>query len=311
MIGLVGDRAGFSQTGGIQTLVQLLGLRLRSENLPYRIVTQTRPSTDDCNSLVVVGCSSPWAYGVVLKALLAKPGLPIHWIPCFHPPRFVNHRRRAHLAGWSLRRLQHFCVHMHAMTKEEYDSLNRGRCFLSSLPFDCDSCIQKRSEGAMATKSPRPYSLVFLGRPVPQKGWPAFLEIVDQLGWPCLGLVPFQPSDHLPANLTLLVGSKNDEVAEGLRQSDILILPSNYESFGFAQAEAMLSGCCVPILGEWPLWLNVPELDWRDLSALEITQRLRELVAEPDRLSKLRYQQIQGWYQRAERQAPALPQLHG
>jgi len=310
MIGLVGDRGGFSQTGGIQTLAQLLSQRLRREGFTYRILTQAQNSTDGCSGLVVVGCSSPWAYGMVLKALLGRPLLPIHWIPCYHPPCFVTHRRRAHLAGWALRRLQRFGVRLHAMTQDEYVCLNRGRCSLSSLPFDCESSIQKRSGNAVTTQSTRPYALVFLGRPVDQKGWPAFLEIVDQLGWPCLGLIPYQPSERIPANLTLLVGGQDGDVAAGLRESKILILPSDYESFGFAQAEAMLSGCCVPVFGEWPLWLNVPELDWRGLSIPETARRLRELLAEPERLSQLRSCQMKGWNLRVERQAPALPPLH-
>ena len=311
MIGLIGDREGFTQTGGIQTLVQLLCGRLQREGFTYRILTQTQHGTDDYSSLVVVGCSSPWAYGVVLKALLTKPGMAIHWIPCYHPPRFVTHRRRAQLAGWALRRLQRFGVWVHAMSQSEQAYLNRGRCSLSSLPFDCEGSVQKRSGGAVATQIPRRYALVFLGRPVAQKGWLPFLQIVEQLDWPCLGIIPYQPKDRIPANLTVLVGAQDDAVAAGLRESKILILPSDYESFGFAQAEALLSGCCVPILGEWPLWLNVPELDWRGLSPPQTAQRVREILADPERLSQLRSRQMQSWNLRAERQAPALPPLHG
>ena len=311
MIGLIGDRAGFAQTGGILTLAQLLCKRLQREGFAYRILTQAQNSTDGITSLIVLGCGSPWAYGVVLKALLGKPGPTIHWIPCYHPPSFVTHRRRAQLAGWALRRMQRLGVHVHALTQSEHAYLNRGRCSLSSLPFDCENSIRKHSGRAVATPTPRHrYALVFLGRPVAQKGWPAFLKLVGQLEWPCLGIIPHQPKDHIPANLTVLVGAQDDEVATGLRESRILILPSDYESFGFAQAEALLSGCCVPILGEWPLWLNVPELDWRGLSPPETAQRLRELLADPDRLSKLRTRQLQRWNLRPERQAPALPALH-
>jgi glycosyltransferase involved in cell wall biosynthesis len=163
----------------------------------------------------------------------------------------------------------------------------------------------------VATQIPRRYALVFLGRPVAQKGWLPFLQIVEQLDWPCLGIIPYQPKDRIPANLTVLVGAQDDAVAAGLRESKILILPSDYESFGFAQAEALLSGCCVPILGEWPLWLNVPELDWRGLSPPQTAQRVREILADPERLSQLRSRQMQSWNLRAERQAPALPPLHG
>lgn len=311
MIGLVGDRAGFGQTGGIRTLIQLLCQRLTREGIPFRILTQELNSTDGCSSLVVVGCSSPWAYGIVLKVLLARPRLPVHWIPCYHPPLYVTHQLRARLALWALRRLQRLGANVHAISQDEYAWLNRGHCSVCSLPFDCESSIHKRNEGAVATLRSRTYALVFLGRPVAQKGWPAFLEIVNQLGWPCLGLIPYPPDGHIPANLTLIVGGQDQDVAEGLRESEVLILPSDYESFGFAQAEAVLSGCCVPVLGEWPLWLNVPELDWRGLSTAETAQKLQELLCKPELLSKLRYIQKQKWNLRPERQAPRLPLLHG
>ena len=310
MIGLIGDRDGFTQTGGIQTLVQLLCGRLRRNRLTYRILTQDQQSTNGCHSLIVVGCSSPWAYGLALKILLGNLGVSIHWIPCFHPPRYVKHRCRAQLAGWALRRLQRLGVWVHTLTESEHVYLNRGRCSLISLAFDCERTFQKRSASLVATHIPRRYALVFLGRPIAQKGWPTFLKIVDQLDWPCLGIIPYQPEDRISPNLTLLVGAQDNEVAAGLRESRILILPSDYESFGFAQAEALLSGCCVPILGEWPLWLNMPELDWRGFSVPELTERLRKLIAEPEKLSILHSRQMRSWMLRAERQAPALPELH-
>jgi glycosyltransferase involved in cell wall biosynthesis len=311
VIGLVGDRAGFQQAGGIRTLVQLLLQRLDLEGISHRILTATQHATAGCNAILVVGCSSPWAYGLALKTRLQRPGVPIHWIPCFHPPQFVRHRLKAHLALWALRRLQQLGIQVHTLTQAEHAALNNGRCTLLSLPFDCEKTFAEAKTKHGRSITQRPYALAFLGRPVAQKGWTQYLNIVQRLGENCLALVPSQPTGPCPENLNIQVGLSDADVCEGLRQSQILILPSDYESFGFAQAEALLSGCCVPVLGEWPLWLDVPALDWRLLTTSQIAQRAHALLTQPATLQSLQTQQRQAWMQRPERSAPRLPRLHG
>lgn len=311
MIGLVGDRAGFRQTGGIRTLVQLLIRRLVTEGISHRLLTAEQAATTGCSGLLVVGCSSPWAYSLALKTLLQRPRLPIHWIPCFHPPRFVSHRHKARLARWALRALQRLGVQVHALSQAERRELDHGRCSLVSLPFDCEEAISAATSGADQPLPERPYALVFLGRPVAQKGWPQYLNLVSTLGVNGLALVPVQPTGKAPSNLTLAIGLSDADVTAQLRQCQLLILPSDYESFGFAQAEALLAGCCVPVLGEWPLWLDIPELDWRLLSPRQIAQRVQSLLGQPALLASLQGQQLQAWRHRAERNAPRLPMLHG
>lgn len=311
MIGLIGDRDGFRQAGGIRTLVQLLKRRLDIQGVRHRTLTATRPATADCSAVLLVGCSSPWAYGLALKTLLQRPRLPIHWIPCFHPPRFVHHRYKARLALWVLRGLQKLGVEVHAITQAELAELDNGRCSLLSLPFDCEETFLEAKASRESSMEHRPYALAFLGRPVAQKGWPQYLNIVQQLDEKCLALVPFQPMGTYPANLIIQIGLSDADVCEQLRQCKLLILPSDYESFGFAQAEALLSGCCVPVLGEWPLWLDVPELDWRVLNTSQIAQRAHSLLLQPTILATLQTEQLQAWVHRPERSATRLPRLHG
>ena len=311
MIGLVGDRDGFRQAGGIRTLVQLIQRRLDNQKISHFVLTATHASTGVCNALLIVGCSSPWAYGLALKTRLLRPNVSIHWIPCFHPPPFVRHRLKAQLALWALRGLQTLGIQVHALTEAEHTKLNRCRCSLLSLPFDCEQRFANENVPPGISIVHRNYALAFLGRPVAQKGWPQYLSIVKQVGHECMALVPFQPTGPYPENLHVQIGLSDAEVCEQLCQCQLMILPSDYESFGFAQAEALLAGCCVPVLGEWPLWLDIPALDWRMLTTNQIAQRAQTLLKQPAVLASLQREQRRNWIQRPERRAPRLPKLHG
>lgn len=311
MIGIVGNQAGFREPGGVRKLVELLCRRLEIEGIAYRILTAGELSKGEYCSLIVVGCSSPWAYRLALKFHVRHPARPIHWIPCFHPPRYVTHRWKARLALWALRGLQILGVRVYALTEAEEAELNVGRCGLLSLPFDCEEAFAQVAGPDTTTDAQRPFALVFLGRPVAQKGWPQYLAMVSQLGLNCLALVPFEPEGALPPTLTIRIGLNDRDVREHLRQCQLLILASDYESFGFAQAEALLSGCCVPVLGEWPLWLDVAQLDWRHLTPGQCAERLEILLSQPATLTSLQDQQLRSWINRRERLAPMLPSLRG
>jgi len=108
----------------------------------------------------------------------------------------------------------------------------------------------------------------------------------------------------LPVNLELMVAASDAAVIRGLKGSKLLLLPADYESFGFAQAEALACGCCVPVLGDWPLWLGIPEMDWRGLNGHSITQRIDALLSADQHWVDTQRQQQQRWEQRPERQAP-------
>ena len=119
---------------------------------------------------------------------------------------------------------------------------------------------------------------------------------------------PLHVSTAPPSSLQLVVGASDVEVQRGLERSKLLLLPADYESFGFAQAEALALGCAVPVLGEWPLWLDVPELDWRGLDAVAIAARVLALLAEPEHLQRLQQRQQQAWSNRRERRSPVWPE---
>ena len=313
MIGILGDRDGFQQTGGIQTLFRLLCRRLDLNGFGYRIVTAERGITSDCTHLFVLGCSSPWAYKKVVQLRLLQPTLAVHWIPCFHPPHIVSHQTKARLARQALRTLQLIGVHVHALTGAECQILKRKRCMVISLPFDCEEDFLTHAQISTTSSSrlaERPNALLFLGRPVAQKGWSQFLSIVSQVHLPCIALVPFKPEGDLPRNLKVVIDADDFQIAAELSKARLLILPSDYESFGFAQAEAMLSGCVVPVLGEWPLWLDVKELDWRGLNQAEWLQRIKAMLDDSHQWAEIQHKQRSAWLARPERQAPVLPDIY-
>jgi glycosyltransferase involved in cell wall biosynthesis len=153
------------------------------------------------------------------------------------------------------------------------------------------------------------YDLVFLGRPVKQKGWHTFLTMVKQLSCRGLAMIPWQPEGTMPEDLEIRLEATNEEIRDLLGRSKILLLPSDYESFGFAQAEALNQGCCVPVLGEWPLWMDVSELIWKDLPITEWTVRLARLLDDETYLSKLAEAQRLAWKHRPERACSTLPMI--
>ncbi len=256
--------------------------------------------------LVVVGCSSPWAYLQLLRHRLTKPKSAPQWVPCFHPPGHVRHPGKARLARSALRWAQRAGVSVLVLSQSEHDHLDSGRCRVISLGFG-------RTQQAQACTQPepthRPFDLVFLGRPTQQKGWPVFVEVVERTQLNSLAYVPYAPrSGHtVPSNLKMVISATDQEVRKGLQHSKLLLLPSDYESFGFAQAEALALGCCVPVLGEWPLWLGISELDWRGCSAERMAERVLALLSDREGWAVCRLEQQRRWRNRAERKTPLWP----
>jgi len=310
-IGLIGESSGFSNIGGIHTLKNLLEAELLDRGHTPSIIKADSPMPQELAGLIVLGCSSPWAYRTAIRARLRQQS--VIWIPCFHPPSHVRHKRKAKIAAMALRLSQKIGITVCTLSEAEKLHLDAGRCAVISLPFSMERRHPWPTE--LESKQPngllreRPFSIVFLGRPVAQKGWPQFLELIEATHLPALALVPTEPDGPLPQNLTLRVDVDDGQVRQALRQSSVLFLPADYESFGFAQAEALLAGCCVPVLGEWPLWLDVPELDWRDYSLEQQSQALQHLVGNDEKHCDLHEKQKKAWASRPERNAPMLPLL--
>ena len=297
-VSLLVDHSGCA-AGGIRTLLGLLIQELEQRGQRPQLVRGCWPALTP--QLVVLGCSSPWAYGQLLRHRLTYPKSPPRWVPCFHPPEHVRHPRKARLARFALRWAQRLGIRVLVLSQQELQQLDTGRCRIISLGF---GRTQPGPSGANAAE--RPIDLVFLGRPTAQKGWPLFVGVVKRTGRPARAYVPFQPADTacLPVNLELMVAASDAAVIRGLKGSKLLLLPADYESFGFAQAEALACGCCVPVLGDWPLWLGIPELDWRGLDGPDITYQVMTLLASDQTWMLLQRRQQQNWESRVERQAP-------
>ena len=308
-IGLIGEPNGFSNIGGIHTLKNLLETELRHSGNTTSIIKAGSPIPKQLEALFVLGCSSPWAYQTAMRARLR--GQSVAWIPCFHPPSHVRHKGKATIAAKALRLSQKIGITVCALSEAEKLHLNAGRCVVISLPFSMERgqppLTELEGSRPCAHFNTRPFGVVYLGRPVAQKGWPQFLDLIVTTNLPALALVPTEPEGPRPHNLTLRVGVDDSQVQQELRQASVLFLPADYESFGFAQAEALVAGCCVPVLGQWPLWLDVPELDWRNFSHEQQAQALKQLITNPDTLRRLGEQQIKAWCRRPERLAPILP----
>ena len=281
----------------MQLLIEELTRRGQSSLLPQGLWPQLP------RQLVVLGCSSPWAVLQLLRQRLQYPGNPPIWVPCFHPPAHVQHRLKARLALWALKLAQRVGVRVQALSWQEQQWIDAGRCDVISLGFS-----RTLASPTTAASEARAVDLVFLGRPTAQKGWPLFLEVARRTQLSSLAFVAYAPEPPPPSSLQLVVGASDVEVQRGLERSKLLLLPADYESFGFAQAEALALGCAVPVLGEWPLWLDVPELDWRGLDAVAIAARVLALLAEPEHLQRLQQRQQQAWSNRRERRSPVWPE---
>jgi glycosyltransferase involved in cell wall biosynthesis len=299
-VALIHCRDGFPASGGITTLMQLLRAELRSRGQQTALVQGLWPPLP--RQLVVLGCSSPWAVLQLLRQRLRQPATELIWVPCFHPPAYVKHKLKARLAGWALKLAQSIGIGVRSLSMQECKQLDAGRCKVISLGFS----RTLTGPGASA-RDERSINLVFLGRPTAQKGWPLFLEVVQRTQLYSLAFVAYESEQPVPASLQVVVGASDAEVQRGLGRSKLLLLPADYESFGFAQAEAVAMGCCVPVLGEWPLWLDVPELDWRGLDAAAVAARVTALLAEPEQLQRLQQLQQLAWGNRAERRSPVWP----
>lgn len=91
-------------------------------------------------------------------------------------------------------------------------------------------------------------NLLFIGRPTPYKGFDVLVQSllsIDNISWK---LTVIGKHNNIFNNENFIfVGSKtNTEVATFIRQADIVIVPSLYETFGNVALEAM--SCAKPVI---------------------------------------------------------------
>jgi hypothetical protein len=333
--------AGFPELGGIHRLAAEL-VRRAAPAPCVTLVAPHPPQQDPAavpgsaltgrlrqgDRLVVFGCDVAWAYGLVLTQRLRHPHRVVHWLPSFHDPARVRHGGKARLAQLALKLMQALGVTVHVQTPHERTLLalgRGGRCRLSchGLPEDVRRALEQRvtdaaGDGAGAPAGEgdrpvedRPVDLLFLGRPTRQKGWPRFLALAGGGDLRCAAILPGRPEGPPapPPGLSMHLAPQRPQITALLRRSKLVLIPSDYESFGIAQLEAIAAGCVVPILGHWPLWDDFPQLQWQTLGDETLSAACRHLCDDPDARRALAQAQARHVLAHASARAGFLPGL--
>lgn len=315
---------GFPALGGIRSLALSIAERLRRDPRAdgWRLATwQVRPDprglgrlpgTSRCSGpqrgdrLLVFGCDQPWAYTKALAVRLLRPSVRVLWLPSFHDPSHVLHPRRARSARRMLQLLQRLGITVLSQTEHERQLLDGGRSLLSNhaMPLGITAARQHAE-----AQGERPVDLLFLGRPTAQKGWPRFLALVQRTGLRAVAIVPTPPALPSPAGLVLEIAPDQGRVQALLSQAKLVLVPSDYESFGLAQVEAVMNGCLVPILGRWPLWDDCPLLHWEQCGGEEVARRCRRLCRNEPLRRRLAARQWAFLWGHSVLAAPFLPGL--
>lgn len=309
-------KEGFSHTGGLQRIAIEAVNYLRRNTSNLEIVTCCDspdgiiPGTVSCRKLlkgdvlIIVGCNIPWAYKLAIWARIR--GLSVAWMPSFHDPISSIHYYKARAAQAFLRAIQGIGVVVYAQTDHEVNLL-RGvqgshNCHLSShgLPHQLQLKLleeqkllsQDAGQYAMANYTDRPIDLLYLGRPTNQKGWSKYESLARYTSLRCEAIVPFLPSNHSQTEIKLHLEIKDADVQLLLNKAKLVVIPSNYESFGIAQIEAVLAGCVVPILGHWPIWNAFHELRWNPNNPIQLAYQCEKLCRNPELLEAVHQRQI-------------------
>ncbi|QEY32347.1 glycosyltransferase family 1 protein [Synechococcus sp. RSCCF101] len=266
--------------------------------------------------LVVIGCNVAWAYRLVLSQRLRHPRRPVAWLPSFHDPATVRHSRRARLAQLALKVLQRLGVTVHVQTPHEQQLLQAGRgahCRLSShgLPADVRRGLEQCLQPAGTASGERSIDLLFVGRPTLQKGWGRFIALAQRSRLRCGAILPSRPVGPLapPAGMAVLLAPERSRISQELGRSRLVLIPSDYESFGIAQLEAIAAGCVVPILGHWPLWEGFEALQWQQLDDAALLAACERLAADEPRRRALALAQARHVLDQPSARAPWLPGL--
>lgn len=312
---------GFNAIGGLYKIAQEIVNWLEAQPCQPRMATLSRASsgllkhTTHCRQLqsgdhlVIVGCDSPWAYGIAIVSRLR--GLPVSWLPSFHDPKYAIHHNKARFAQAALKGLQLLGIIVYAQTKYEQQLLRCSwvdHCFLSSHGLPAKIRQELQASRPSSSSSNRPIDLLFLGRPTRQKGWNKFLRITQSLNLQCAAITPTLPNE-INGNISLYIQPSDQIVESLLNKSKLVLIPANYESFGIAQLEAVAAGCIVPILGRWPLWDDFKHLNWQHLDLEEISRQCLLLCQNTRQRLELAEQQFVYIQGHAIRHAPILPKL--
>ena len=104
--------------------------------------------------------------------------------------------------------------------------------------------------------------------------------------------MPFAPTYQELDIQKLHIHQSDNDVRKLLGKSKIVAIPANYESFGIAQLEAILSGCIVPILGYWPLWERFKEMRFENHSTEEVKLFCQQIRSDETLRLKMLHKQL-------------------
>jgi len=169
--------------------------------------------------------------------------------PAFHPPKYVKHKLKSHVARIVTNLFGILGLELLVHTNFERANFPLCKCIVYPL-------LPKKVSFS-TPNTPREYDFVFLGRPTPQKGFNKFINMARLMPTHhFLSLAAYDPkiSGSIPDNCRIIVEASDIDVLNYLHSSKVLLLPSDYESLGYAQLEAIQAGCIVPLLGKWPFW---------------------------------------------------------
>lgn len=139
-----------------------------------------------------------------------------------------------------------------------------------------------------ARLSSGPLRMLFVGNTSRRKGFDVVVELARRLGdcteIICTGGLRGQPVDGMPANLRHTGRLSREELVHAYRESDVVLVPSRYEGFGYAALEGM--ACGKPVLGF--ACGSVEEIVEDEVTGFlvevdnieRLTQRARELLAD-------------------------------
>lgn len=310
---------GFQQIGGLRRIALEAVANIRDKNPKKQIATLcdsvhgVLPGTEQSltlqkfDHLLVIGCDSPWAYALAIRARVQR--YPVSWMPSFHDPVNAIHQTKARLAQKMLCWLQAIGVVIYVQTSHEEKLLrtkNIECCKLSGHGLPQELRISFR-QTQLDSDWTRRIDLLFVGRPTAQKGWPQFLKLVDHSGLLAEAVVPFTP--QCETRIRMHHQASDLEVNALMRNSKLVIIPANYESFGIAQLEAVLAGCAVPVLGHWPLWKGFEHLQWSNFQPDALALACKQLCQNEEERRRLNREQYRWIQQHPIMTTPVLPGL--
>ena len=162
---------------------------------------------------------------------------------------------------------------------------------LVAIPLWVDSQLWFPPADKQPSSSSSPLKILFVGNIGLRKGIPYLTQAVEKCGdrvqLTLVGINSGETNDFISRNKSLIryAGTKNKtELREIYGQSDILVLPSLVDTFGFAALEAM--ACGLPVIVTENCGVPVPEPAWRVpiMNSDAIAQRLEYYVANREAL---------------------------